>query len=248
MDRQKLLSWCDERLRVNAYKDYAPNGLQVEGRCDINTIVLAVTASQAAIDHAIQVGADMLLVHHGLFWKSEPVPIIGWKKQRIAALLAHDINMVGFHLPLDAHETLGNNAQLARVCGWTVEAQVGDQGLIMLGKTESANSLTEFLDQLETSLKRKPLGIGRPDKIINKLAWCTGGAQGYFQTAIDLGVDAFITGEVSEAQYHLAQECDVAFISAGHHATERYGVQALGEEISRTFGITCQFFDEQNPV
>ncbi|MBP6862924.1 MAG: Nif3-like dinuclear metal center hexameric protein [Neisseriaceae bacterium] len=248
MDRQKLLSWCEETLRVSTYKDYAPNGLQVEGTSQINKIVTAVTASQAAIDYAIQEGADMLLVHHGLFWKSEPVPIIGWKKQRIAALLVHDINMVGFHLPLDAHETLGNNAQLARVCGWEVEAQVGDQNLLMLGNTKEACSLAVFLNQLETSLGRRPLGLGRSDKVINKLAWCTGGAQGYFQTAIDLGVDAFITGEVSEAQYHLAQECDVAFVSAGHHATERFGVQALGEAINRTFDIPCQFFDEQNPV
>lgn len=248
MDRQKLLSWCDELLRVNTYKDYAPNGLQVEGRREINKIVTAVTASQAAIDYAIQEGADMLLVHHGLFWKSEPVPIVGWKKQRIAALLANDINMVGFHLPLDAHETLGNNAQLARVCGWTVEGQVGDQDLLMLGYAEKACSLAEFLKQLETSLGRKPLGLGRPDKVVNKLAWCTGGAQGYFQAAIDLGVDAFITGEVSEAQYHLAQECDVAFISAGHHATERFGVQALGKAINLAFGVPCQFFDEENPV
>lgn len=248
VDTQTLLRWCDEQLAVAQFKDYAPNGLQVEGRTEIGKIVCAVTASQAAIAFAVAEKADLLLVHHGLFWKSEPVGIVGWKKQRIATLLAHDINLAGYHLPLDAHAQWGNNAQLAKRMGWVVQGQAGEQDLLMLGALPQPQSVAGLASHLVSELGREPLVLGDKTKTITRLAWCSGGAQSFFQTAIDFGVDAFVTGEVSEAQYHLAQETGVVFMGAGHHATERYGVQALAQAINAQFGIDYVFFDQPNPV
>lgn len=248
-DRQTLLDWCDATLETARFKDYAPNGLQVEGRTAIRRILTAVTASRAAIDHAVATGADMLLVHHGMFWKSEPATITGWKKQRIAALLAHDINLAGYHLPLDAHPELGNNAQLAKRCGWLPEYRFGDQDLLMAGRNgKRGQTLAGLADDIAAALGRRPTVAGDPERVLDKLVWCSGGAQGYFQAAIDHGADAYITGEISEAQYHLANETGTVFISAGHHATERYGIQALGSAIADTFGIEVSFFDEANPA
>ena len=248
-DRQTLLDWCDATLETARFKDYAPNGLQVEGRTGIRRILTAVTASRAAIDHAVVTGADMLLVHHGMFWKSEPATITGWKKQRIAALLAHDINLAGYHLPLDAHPELGNNAQLAKRCGWLPEYCFGDQDLLAAGRNgKRGQTLTGLADDIAAALGRRPTVAGDPERVLDKLVWCSGGAQGYFQAAIDHGADAYITGEISEAQYHLANETGTVFISAGHHATERYGIQALGNAIADTFGIEVSFFDEANPA
>lgn len=248
MERNALLTWLNEVLQVNAFKDYAPNGLQVEGKDQIETIMCAVTASQRAIDAAIDMGADALLVHHGMFWKSEPASIVGWKKRRIASLLRHDINLLAYHLPLDAHPKWGNNATLANRLGIELTEQLGEQGLLNIGHLTVPMSLSAFSHHCEEKLNRSPLIVGDEDKQMTKVALCTGGAQGFFQLAIDQGVDAFITGEVSEAQYHLANETGVAFIGAGHHATERYGVQALATEIADGFGIEVVFFDEANPV
>ncbi|MCP2039585.1 dinuclear metal center YbgI/SA1388 family protein [Neisseria sp. HSC-16F19] len=247
--RSELLHWCHRQLAVDMFKDYAPNGLQVEGREQIGKIVCAVTASRAAIDFAVAEGADMLLVHHGLFWKSEPAGIVGWKKQRIATLLRHEINLVGYHLPLDAHKEWGNNARLAARLGWQAEAYTGEQDLLVLGRTEQSQTLLEMQQNLHAALGRAPLILADDlQHSVSRLAWCTGGAQSFFQAAVDAGVDAFVTGEVSEAQYHLARETGVAFIAAGHHATERYGVQALAAAIEAEFGIPFVFFDEDNPV
>lgn len=249
INRQTLLEWCSNTLQVAQFKDYAPNGLQVEGRSDIHKIVASVTASRAAIEYAAEQGADLLLVHHGMFWKSEPAEIIGWKKQRIASLLRHDINLVGYHLPLDAHPSLGNNAQLAKIMQWQPEKTFGEQNLLNIGMLpENQRTLTDLVTALSHNLGRKPIVAGNVSGSLKKVAWCTGGAQGYFQAAIDEGADVYITGEISEAQYHLANETGVAFISAGHHATERYGVQALGQALADEFGIAYQFFDEHNPV
>ena len=248
-DRQTLLDWCDATLETARFKDYAPNGLQVEGRTGIRRILTAVTASRAAIEHAAAIGADMLLVHHGMFWKSEPAAITGWKKQRIATLLKHDINLAGYHLPLDAHPELGNNARLAARCGWLPEYCFGDQDLLMAGRNgKRGQTLSGLADDIAAALGRRPTVAGDPERVLDKLVWCSGGAQGYFQAAIDHGADAYITGEISEAQYHLANETGTVFISAGHHATERYGIQALGSAIADTFGIEVSFFDEANPA
>lgn len=249
IERSILLNWCHEHLQVAQFKDYAPNGLQVEGKNTIRHIVSAVTASRAAIEFAVAQNADMLLVHHGLFWKSEPTEIIGWKKQRIATLLRHDINLVGYHLPLDAHPEWGNNAQLAQIMQWQPEKQFGDQNLLNIGMLpENQSQLPDLLAVLNQRLSRQPIVAGTHSGCLKKVAWCTGGAQGYFQAAIDAGADVFITGEISEAQYHLANETGVVFISAGHHATERYGVQALAAILAQEFGLSHCFFDENNPA
>lgn len=248
ISRQTLLNWCHDTLQTSLFKDYAPNGLQVEGKEQIEHIVTSVTASQAAIDYAVQQQADMLLVHHGMFWKNEPVTITGWKKQRIARLLQHDINLVGFHLPLDGHAEWGNNVQLAKLLGLQTEYCCSEQNLLHIGSVHTPQSLTDFANHIEHQLQRTPVVVGRPDKTINKVAWCTGGAQGFFADAIAEGVDAYITGEISESQYHLANETDVVFISAGHHATERYGVRALAIELQRKFNVKIDHFDEQNPA
>lgn len=249
VQRQQILDWCQTQLAVDAFRDYAPNGLQVEGRPEVGKIVCAVTASRAAIAFAASQGADLLLVHHGLFWKSEPAGIVGWKKQRIVELLKHDINLVAYHLPLDAHPAWGNNARLAAHLGWQTEFQTGEQNLLTVGRLPEPLSLQHLQMQIAHGLQRQPLLLcADAERPVSRLAWCSGGAQGFFQAAIDLGVDAFVTGEVSEAQYHLAQESGVAFIAAGHHATERYGVQALVSALSETFGLPFVFFDEANPV
>lgn len=246
--RQEILAWCAETLQTAAFKDYAPNGLQVEGCEEIDTIVTSVTASQAAIDYAVSVNAQMLLVHHGMFWKSEPPVITGWKKKRIGTLLHHQINLAGYHLPLDAHPELGNNAQLAKLMDWEIKRQFGEQNLLNIGRLKSEQTLAELVDNIETKLGRRPVFAGNPEQVVKTVAWCTGGAQGYFQTAVDEGADAYITGEISEAQYHLANETGAAFISAGHHATERYGVRALGGALAAQFGVKVYRFDEQNPA
>ena len=245
---QEILDWCSETLQPHLFKDYAPNGLQVEGKEEVNKIVTSVTASLAAIECAVQQDADMLLVHHGYFWRSEPVTITGWKKQRISTLLQHQINMVGYHLPLDAHPTLGNNACLADLLGWTLERQTGEQNLLNIGHVNQPQPLGQLAQEWAVKLARAPLVVGDMARSIQRIAWCTGGAQVFFQEAIEAGVEAFVTGEISESQYHMAQESGVAFIGAGHHATERYGVQALGLALAKQFDLEIYFFDEKNPV
>ena len=246
--RRQILDWCEHTLQPRLFQDYAPNGLQVEGCDEVAKIITAVTASRAAIDYAAGQGADMLLVHHGMFWKNEPLTITGWKKQRIATLLQHQINLAGYHLPLDAHPELGNNACLAKRMGWQTDYACGEQNLLHIGRPDQVETLSYWAGELMQKLGRAPVVVGDEAMKIKKIAWCTGGAQGFFQTAVDEGVDAFVTGEISEAQYHLANETGVAFISAGHHATERYGVQALGQALAQTFDVAVHFFDEQNPA
>ncbi|MBB4842344.1 dinuclear metal center YbgI/SA1388 family protein [Paucibacter oligotrophus] len=235
-------------LETARFKDYGPNGLQVEGREEIGHLVCGVTASAALIDAAIAAKADALLVHHGLFWRGQDGRVTGWMKQRLAKLLAHDINLYAYHLPLDAHAELGNNAQLGRLLGWTAEARFGEQELGWLGRLPEACTLGELATHLEKALGRSTVqaaGDGRP---LRRVAWCTGGAQGYFEAAIAAGADVFVTGEISEPQAHYAAETGVAFIAAGHHATERYGVQALGQQLASQFGLRQQFIDIANPA
>lgn len=247
--RQAILNWCQQQLAVDQFHDYCPNGLQVAGCEEIRKLVCAVSASQAAIDFAIEQQADMLLVHHGMFWKNEVSTLTGWKQHRLKSLLMHDINLAGYHLPLDAHMQWGNNVQLAKQYNWQIEGQTAEQKLLMFGQLPEAQSLQQLASQIEAGLQRTPLVLANDlQRAVKRLAWCTGGAQGFFQQAIDLGVDVYITGEVSEPQYHLARETGVAFIAAGHHATERYGVQALAQAISQQFAVQSQFFDEANPA
>ncbi|NLY63808.1 MAG: Nif3-like dinuclear metal center hexameric protein [Alcaligenaceae bacterium] len=253
---QDLVKWLDENLKPHLYQDYAPNGLQVQGKSLIKKVILGVTASQALLEKAIEHRADAVIVHHGWFWKNEDVRIVGTKYQRLALAIRHEINVIGYHLPLDAHPEWGNNAQLAKVLDLQpfydeqgLPQTCGKGGLVWTGSVASGElTLTELGVLISQRLEREPLLIGDKNKKIKKVAWCTGGAQGWFQDAIEAGADAYITGEASEQVFHLAQETGAAFISAGHHATERYGIQALGNALIDRFGIEALFVDIPNPV
>ncbi len=250
MTRNELAEYLAEFLQVGKFKDYAPNGLQVEGRAEIKKIVTGVTACQVLIDKAIALNADALLVHHGFFWKGEEEVIIGMKQRRIKALLTHDINLFGYHLPLDAHPMLGNNAELAKKLNISHAKVVEEsiQGLIWQGCLDTPISAGIFKKNISDILNRKALHIGDPLAEIQSIAWCTGGAQDYINDAASLGVDAFISGEVSERTYHSALELGIHYFAAGHHATERYGIQALGEYLARKFDIEHEYVDIDNPV
>lgn len=251
VQQQELVDYLHQLLSPGLFKDYAPNGLQVEGKQSIKVLCTAVTASQAAIDEAISYKADALLVHHGYFWRGESPVLVGMKKHRIASLLKHDINLFAYHLPLDAHVTLGNNAGLGAALNIQSMASVtaGDNpGLLWHGRLAQPVSHKTLSSQLQKSLQREPLLISGHDRLISHVAWCTGGAQDYIEQAHALGVDAFISGEVSERTYYYAKELGISFFSAGHHATERFGVQLLGQHLSQKFSLQTHFLDSQNPV
>lgn len=245
---RELLAYLDEVLQPASIKDYSPNGLQVEGRESIGRIVTAVTATRTVIAAAVACGADALLVHHGYFWKGEDPRVVGMKKGRLAALLKADINLIAYHLPLDVHPELGNNARLGALLGWPVDAYAGEMGLIARHRLPAPIGAAELACLLTQRLEREPLLVGDLERPIRTVAWCTGGAQDFLQEAIDLGADAFISGEISERTTHLAREAGVIYVAAGHHATERGGIQALGEHLARHFGITVEFVDDPNPV
>lgn len=246
-DRKTLDTWLQMTLQAGDFKDYGPNGLQVEGRREVRCVASGVTASLAFIDAAIAAGADTLLVHHGLFWRGQDGRLTGWLRERVARLLAHDLNLFAYHLPLDAHPQLGNNAQLGRRLGLQADARFGDQSLGFIGPAAQPQ-LDGLAATLARTLGRAPLvvpGDGRP---LARVAWCTGGAQGWFEAAIAAGADAYVTGEISEPQAHLARETGVAFLACGHHATERYGAPALGEAVAAEFGLRHVFIDVDNPA
>lgn len=245
---KELESYLDSLLNVSYFRDYCPNGLQVEGRSEIGTIVSGVTASFDLLQAAIEENADAVLVHHGYFWRGENECLVGMKRRRIALLISHDVSLFAYHLPLDAHPEMGNNSQLGNKLGFVETGRFGEQNIAIYGSPSQVVSLRELGNRLERILSRRPLVIGDETKPIRRVAWCTGAAQDYFDEAIRLGVDVFITGEISEQTVHAARESGVAFISAGHHATERYGVQALGEHIGQKFDIAHQFIDIGNPV
>lgn len=235
-------------LEVGRFKDYGPNGLQVEGKPGVQRLVSGVTASRALIEAAIDVRADAIIVHHGLFWRGQDGRITGWLKQRLELLLAHGINLWAFHLPLDAHPELGNNAQLGARLGLRADAHFGDQNLGFIGTSATPRSAAELQAALLTLTARAPTvvpGDGRP---LRRIAWCTGGAQGYFEAAIAAGADAFITGEISEPQAHYAAETGVAFFACGHHASERHGAPALGAHLAEHFALEHRFIDIPNPA
>lgn len=249
-----VINYCDDLLESTQFQDYCPNGLQVEGRAEVSTIVTGVTASQALIDAAVEAKADMLLVHHGFFWPGESPTIVGMKLRRIKRLLDANISLVGYHLPLDAHPMLGNNAQLAKILGIEVQGRFGgsgNQAIGMYGKLLNPAIASHFSEHISSTLNRQVLHIAPDAKIKNSIqtiAWCTGAAQNYIEKAVALGVDAFITGEASEQTAHIARECGIHFFAAGHHATERYGVKALGEHLAQHFDVNQQFIDIDNPI
>ena len=246
--REDLRAYLDSLLESARFRDYCPNGLQVEGRERVRRIVCGVTASQALIETAIERGADALLVHHGWFWKAEDGRVTGFRKQRMTRLLAHDINLFAYHLPLDAHPALGNNAQLALRLDWNTTGRFGEQDIGFVGVPSAPTSVGELALGIERLLGRTPLLIGDPARKVACVAWCSGGAQGYFEAALATGADAFVSGEISEQTVHLARETGMAYIAAGHHATERYGVTALAAHLTEQFGIACEFVDIDNPV
>ena len=248
---RELLQHLSALLQVQKIKDYCPNGLQVEGRKTIESIITGVTASQALIDVAVEKQADAIVVHHGYFWKGEDPCIKGMKKQRLAALLANDINLFAFHLPLDVHPSLGNNAQLASLLDIveTTGLEVDNPfSVAMQGYFNQPLTHRELVERLQSSLDTNVLSEGRPEDVINSVAWCTGGGQGYIDLAAEQGIDAFISGEVSEQTIHTAREMNVHFFAAGHHATERYGVKALGEHLANHFTLDVEFVDIPNPA
>lgn len=248
MNRNELEVYLNQLLEISRFRDYCPNGLQVEGKDHIHTVISGVTASLDLLQAAVDANADAIIVHHGYFWRGEDERLTGLKRRRIALLMAHDINLFAYHLPLDIHQDFGNNAQLRQKLGFVETGRFGEQDIAMQGNLARAMTLGELSTHVSQTLSRKPMTIGDQSKTIHRIAWCTGAAQSYFDEAIHLGVDAFITGEISEQTVHTARESGVAFISAGHHATERYGVQALGEHLAQKFGMTHRFIDIDNPV
>ncbi len=248
VSREELVGHLNSLLEIDAFKDYCPNGLQVEGRGEIRRLACAVTASLAVIEAAVAWGADALLVHHGYFWKGEAAPLVGLKQRRIRALLAAEMNLLAYHLPLDAHPELGNNARWGVAMGWRPSGHFGEYRLGWLGTCDPALAPEALQHSLQRVLGREPLWLAGARRCIEKVAWCSGGADGWFQAAIDAGADAFVTGEASEPCYHLARESGVHFFAAGHHATERFGVQALGEHLQGRFGLEWRFIDQPNPI
>ena len=244
----ELRDYIGSLLDVSRFRDYCPNGIQVEGRAEVRKIATGVTASQRLLDAAAEWGADAVLVHHGYFWRNEDATITGIKKRRIAQLLRHDMSLLAYHLPLDAHPTLGNNARLGQQLGFRELGRFGEQDLACHGELLQPQTLNQLSAHISGILQRPPQIIGEGERNIRRIAWCTGAAQGHFEAAATLEVDAFLTGEISEQNVHVAQETGVAYIAAGHHATERYGIRALGEHLAAQHGLEHRFFDLDNPV
>jgi dinuclear metal center YbgI/SA1388 family protein len=250
VDRDELVKYLEQKLDISHISDYCPNGLQVEGRKRIQTIVSGVTASMALIEAAIALKADALLVHHGYFWRGEQPCIVGLKQQRLKQLLLHDVNLLAYHLPLDLHPQLGNNAQLALQLGLSAQARFGDNDLGWLGIAHDGalQTVGDLASRVEQRLGRPPLLIGDPAQALGQVGWCTGAAQSLMEAAVLAGANIYLSGEISEPTVHLARESGVAYLACGHHATERYGVQALGAHLAEKFGIDHHFVEIANPV
>lgn len=249
---KSIVEYCNDLLNVNEFRDYCPNGLQVEGRSEVNSIICGVTACQDLIEAAIEKQADVLLVHHGYFWKNEDATITGIKRKRIQRLLGKGISLLAYHLPLDAHEVYGNNITLAEKLGIKVigcEKEGSAKGLLWNGELEEETVAEDFASCITQRLNRQPLHlVAASNKPIKTVGWCTGGAQHYIEEAASMGLDAYISGEVSEQSFHLAKELDIHYFAAGHHATELYGVQALAEHLATQFNVKSEFVDIHNPV
>ena len=250
INRNDFAEYLEQTLDINRFRDYCPNGLQVEGRATIKKLVTGVTASLALVEAAANMQADAILVHHGYFWRGEDGRVVGPKHKRLKLLLSHDINLFAYHLPLDMHPELGNNAQLALRLGLVANRRFGENDLGWLGRSTDASLLTvgDLARAVEQRLGRAPLLIGDPAQPLNSIGWCTGAAHNMLGDAVAAGASAYLSGEISEPTVHLAREAGVAYLACGHHATERYGVQALGAHLAERFGIEHDFVDISNPV
>ncbi|WP_024930469.1 Nif3-like dinuclear metal center hexameric protein [Methylophilus sp. OH31] len=248
MELNLLVTELANFLQVGKFQDYCPNGLQIEGRPQVRRIVSGVTASQALIEAAIAADADAILVHHGYFWRGEAAEVTGLKRQRLKRLLTHDLSLLAYHLPLDAHAEVGNNVQLGKVFEWSVTRYLDDKNMLPVAELPQVMTLAQLGEHVSTCLGRQAQLLGDPQKQVRTVAWCTGAAQSYIQQVVNAGVDVFISGEVSEQTWHTVCETDTAYISAGHHATERYGVQALGQWIAEKYGIEHIYVELDNPV
>lgn len=250
--QKELADYLEQLLNVSSFKDYCPNGLQIEGRRLIKRLITGVTANLALLDAAIALQADAIIVHHGYFWRNEPATLTGMRHQRVKRLLINDINLFAFHLPLDAHPALGNNVQLGQRLGLTIHAHFGAQDLAVYCDLPVPIKLTELIERVDQTLHRpaQVFGVSDPKEqpALQRVAWCSGAAQNYFESAIMAGCDVFLSGEVSEQTVHIATESGVPYLAIGHHASERYGVQALGEHLAQKFGLEHQFIEIANPV
>ena len=247
MQRQHLIEILNDLLHPELFKDYAPNGLQVEGKGEISRIVTAVSATQNVLDQALALKADALLVHHGWFWRGENPAVVATKYRRLKTLMSGDINLIAYHLPLDAHITLGNNAQMAQLLAATDVAQGGENNFIWSGLVPPI-TVQALASHLGKSLNRSPLVLGDQTKTVSRLAWCSGAAEDFFEEAIAMGADAYISGEATERTTHLAREMHVPFLVCGHHATERLGIKALSDWLCENHGLECIFVDDENPI
>jgi dinuclear metal center YbgI/SA1388 family protein len=248
VNRDEFAKYLAQTLDITRFRDYCPNGLQVEGRAEIGMLVTGVTASLALLEAAVDAGADAILVHHGYFWRGEDARVVGPKQRRLKLLLTHDINLFAYHLPLDMHVQFGNNAQLAQRLGLTPDGRFGEDGLGWLGTAKDIKTIGDLARSIENRLGRPPLVIGDPAQPLSRIGWCTGAAQNLLGDAIAAGARAYLSGEISEPTVHLARETGVAYLACGHHATERYGVQALGTHLAQQFGIEHRFIEVANPV
>lgn len=244
----EIARYADRLLETARFNDYCPNGLQVEGGRPVRLLVTGVTASRAFIEVAVARGADALLVHHGYFWKGEDSRVTGMKRDRLRLLLLNDVSLLAYHLPLDAHPELGNNAQLARRLGFRVEGPLREDGLGLVGSLPEALDARALAERLESSLGRSPLRVEGGPALIQRLGWCTGAAQGFIEQAVALGLDAYISGEISEQTAHVAREAGIHYFAAGHHATERDGARAVGAHLADVFGLRHEFIDVDNPA
>ncbi|GAB3546195.1 Nif3-like dinuclear metal center hexameric protein [Noviherbaspirillum agri] len=250
VNRDSFAKYLEQALDITRFHDYCPNGLQVEGRTEIRTLVTGVTASLALLEAAAEQGADAILVHHGYFWRGEDPRVVGTRQKRLKLLLERDVNLFAYHLPLDMHPEFGNNVQLAHRLGLVPEGRFGEDNLGWLGsmKDRDVRTVADLAQVVETRLGRAPLIIGEPDQPLGKIAWCTGAAQSLLSDAVTARASVYLSGEISEPTVHLARESGVAYLACGHHATERYGVQALGMHLAEYFGVRHHFIDIVNPV
>ncbi|MFB2537829.1 MULTISPECIES: Nif3-like dinuclear metal center hexameric protein [unclassified Acinetobacter] len=248
---QQIVAWCDDYLEAKAFKDYCPNGLQIQGKEEVEILVSSVTASLDAIEQALDLNADALLVHHGYFWKGEPSPLTGLKGKRVKQLMQNDVSLIAYHLPLDAHTAIGNNAVLAKLLGLNIVGALDPSERYPIGNVATLTEPmtgTEFAQHLHRVLGQQPLHIAGHQGLIKKVGFCSGAAQDYLYKAVELGCDAYFSGEVSERTFHESVEYGIDYFAAGHHATERYGVQRLAELLNKQFNLTTHYVELNNPV